>query len=684
MRYLKISFLFIFLLLALFVPNQPNQGQQGSNDTIRTNQTSGPQLGQVGIPPKEDLNASIVDVARNITISASSQIVLQDRIQVDIKDNLTEISTFYYTIPTIFDKYVVKATFWSQFNTSVGLTVNQKLKQATHYRGDDVSVYSIDIRENETDVANFISAEGGLHIQVKLEASDAIKYENLGDDQVGRFFIPVLPFFPNLPVEGGVLGVKLDADQDDFQVANITKINYANQDWPVQRDASANILEWRNTTAVPYDFVRDLELNYDYTELVFKSQTVGSNEKSGTTVPFKYTEAQRVVRIDPWGVVYVTETLTVQHEGASRIEFPASINLDHEMARLEVTISNQALVTDVYDKLGSLNQNTPNRDSNGNPTTHVSTDTGKQTMNVNFRNPIFGGEAYTFTYEYHYNSSSVMNVDGSNFVLNTTLFSDFNQTIDNLEVIFELPAGGKFTGHTFVSRSQNSLVEFDTLVKRDTLSFFRHLEFKITIVNASYVDNTQFELMYSYNGLGHFQFIISFFMGMVLILSLIVAVSGIKFESKVAIVAAKEAIPVEEIETFFKVFSERQGASKRVSDLRSRRKKGKISKKDFDGQLKAVQKRIRELNPQLETASAELSDVGGKYQILVERLMLASQRQIDIRSNAASARRTYRAGDTSKDIYQKLISNYNKDLTRQESTINKTLTELLEIASVDT
>ncbi|MCE7733838.1 MAG: hypothetical protein GPJ54_03100, partial [Candidatus Heimdallarchaeota archaeon] len=54
-------------------------------------------------------------------------------------------------------------------------------------------------------------------------------------------------------------------------------------------------------------------------------------------------------------------------------------------------------------------------------------------------------------------------------------------------------------------------------------------------------------------------------------------------------------------------------------------------------------------------------------------------KQLDIKSNADNARKSYQKGNTPKDIYQKLIRDYAKDAKKLESVINKSLTELLEI-----
>ena len=118
---------------------------------------------------------------------------------------------------------------------------------------------------------------------------------------------------------------------------------------------------------------------------------------------------------------------------------------------------------------------------------------------------------------------------------------------------------------------------------------------------------------------------------------------------------------------------------KRIAELGVRRKKGKVSKIDYDGQIKAIRRRIRELNPLMDVAAKNLSNESTKYENLVSKAMIASQKQKDIRSNTLNARKSYNKGETPKDIFQKLMRVYSKDLEKQESIINRALSEIHEL-----
>ena len=329
---------------------------------------------------------------------------------------------------------------------------------------------------------------------------------------------------------------------------------------------------------------------------------------------------------------------------------------------------------------GSLELNT--RDQNtGYPQTTVSGINGKQDLRINFRAPIYGGQTYTFIVKYEFNASQVIskNTDNNIYTLNTTLFSDFNTTITDLNLKYQLPAGSSILNHTFYANSRYIDYSIYTSISSNPLSAFDNIVLVIDANNVSFTDNIGFKISFTYNGIGHFQNFAYFMYAMLILLSFAFTISNIKFKPSKSVEIEKQLIPVEKMDVFFNLFSEKIGAEKRIAELRSRRLKGKISKKDYDGQVKAVQKRLRDLNPLLEKASAELSNVGGRYDGYVKKVLLASQRQLDIRRNMRETKLRYEKGNIAKNIYTIRIKDFNDQLSKEEQTINKTLTEMIEI-----
>ena len=627
----------------------------------------------LGAPEKSVFNASISYVARNVTVKQSTDIVLEDRITLQINNESSRIGILNYTVPTAFDRHVVKAQFWSNYATDISLDTSNNVRTYTKFQGVDATTYYIDIKINGT-LAN---ETDNTYVMARLTAVNAITFYPIQQDEYGTFVSPVMPIFPNLRVDDGLLGMTLQATQDSFLTENMTKINYANQDWPVKRNAAGTLMEWRNMTREPYEVTQNLRKNWDYTTVLFQSKTTGDGSHT-TTIPFVLKSAVQRTQIDPWGTVFVHETWTVLHTGAPFPSNSSNIARDYGLTQVDFLVSKNAKITDVYDEYGSLNGRL--RDSKtAYPTTSIDTTTNKQKLTVNFRNAIYGGDVYTFTVDYRYKGSDILTKSGNHYTLNTTMFSDFNTTVYDLRSIFKLPATAKLDSYTWVSQSHTSDVNIKTHVRRDTLNFFRHIELEFNIQNANFVDNTHFQIVYTYSGLGHVGYIFTFMIMTALILGVGYMLSQFQSGFVATVDKTKETIPVDKIESFYNLFSDRAGAILRISELREKRKKGKVNKVEYDGQMKALQRRIREINPQLEKAAADLSAEGTKYSSYVDKIMLASQKQVDIRTNTDNARKSYLKGDTPKNIYQRMIREYSRDFTKQESVITKNLSELAEL-----
>lgn len=158
--------LFIISVLILIVPpqteaNDLNSGNQNlRNSQIQTDQS-------VGHPEIIELNASITNIQRNITIKASSQIEFEDQITLQIHDNLTTISTLNYTLPTVFDQYAEEVNIWSQVNSAVAIDQDENLRSFSKFVGLNATTYFIDIRENDTAVSD---EQESIHVTVRRKS----------------------------------------------------------------------------------------------------------------------------------------------------------------------------------------------------------------------------------------------------------------------------------------------------------------------------------------------------------------------------------------------------------------------------------------------------------------------------------------------------------------------------------
>ncbi|MCY3411174.1 MAG: hypothetical protein INQ03_05995 [Candidatus Heimdallarchaeota archaeon] len=623
-------------------------------------------------PVLREFNASISDTVRNVTITSTARVVLEDQLTLKIYGNETFIDSFNFTIPSVFDKNVVKATFYSKQGTSnVGLQTPKYMKTYSKYVGEEATIYNFKISENGT-LAN---SSKDVHIYAKLETLDAIHFKGVDEIQRGTFVSPLIPIYNNLEIDQNLVGIKIETAQDTFKKDLMNKIEANNDEFPILR--LQNVLEWINISRSQFDPLQGLIEDYDYTTVIFDSDITGTDaETSDNTAvsSFVFSKLDRHLKVDPWGFVYVTESFTMLHTGAPRLENTWETNF--QILGFTFQVTDLAKVTGLYDSQGRLNIGVLDKGDLSPITTFYS---GRTLLEINFRNGIYGGEEYTFNVEYRMNASDVISVQDNTYALNTTLFSIFNTTAYHMSTTYELPAGANFQSHSFVSECSKSLVTAYTEVSRSPLSYFKHVELTFDIVNATYVDNNQFTIYYEYNGVGHFQYIFTFMIGLIFLLLLLFVSTKINIKQSKAIEVEREKLPVDEIEAFLRAFTEESDAYKTIADLGAKRRKNKISKKDYTSTIKSINKRIRDNKPVLEEALANLSRVGPKYERLVSKIMISSQKISDIRSNVASARNSYTKKQIKKDIYQKMMREYTLETDKQESIVNRSLSELRDL-----
>ncbi len=643
-NYKSLSVLFI---LMMFVSLTPSFGVSGTANEATRSESSNLTTDVAGHPASRFLNASVTYVMRNISITSTARVAVEDLITLEIKDNQTFIGVFNYTIPTSFEKYVVTAEFFSkQAPTNTGVLAESNKKEYTKFVGEEATTYSIRIDENGT-LANNTEL---VQIYALLQASNLMAFEGIEDYQRSSFISPVRPIFPNLELENSIIAMRIGAKSNSFNLNEMNQTTNLGSSYPTLKDATT--LEWYNYSREAFDPIEGLLLDYDYTKVVIdstKPDPEAALDELVSIAGFVFPKADRRLKIDPWGFVYVTETLTMRNLGAPRMENPTSLNLVHRISGFKMQLHKYSKVLELYDDQGSLNVGALKDD--GTPISDPQTN--YNFLEVNFRNPIYGNEEYTFTVEYMINATDIISVNDGVYSLNATLFSSFNSTVYELNTVYEFPAGAELLSNDFRSSSSTSIVDISSYAKRSTLSYFNHVEMKISIINASYVDNTQFTIKYKYNGLGHVQYILTFIMTLILLLMAVYVLSNIQLRESKAIKLEKDKIPMDEIDAFIKYFTEQFDANNRIAELTEKRRKNKLSQREYTGQVKAINKRIRDNNSPLDKAITDLSKVGSKYERLVSRIMIANQKIADSRTNILNARKSYSKKEINKALYQK-------------------------------
>ncbi len=673
----SLKFWLILLIFATTVV-APAPGIFGHDNTLPSNSTTNAvnstevkTNGFITQPPANpNLNASAF-VNRTITIKVSARTLVEDAMSLTIHDNKTKISYFNYTIPTFYQKHVDLAKFYVQYGSDVGILNANNTRTPYVLQGSELTTYFIPVM-NGTKPADINNSK--VYIHATLGTPDFFTWSAYNGEQRGTIKLPVRPLFFNLNVSAEA-GIRLEGQNDKFSSDSVGQYQY-----------TASNLVWRNLDYVKINATHKLVSGIDYALVIFDS-TSPTQPKQGTTTPITYPSIDRTVRIDPFGKVYVAELITIKHIGA-----PLDPNRTGGYKKLygvkgtTLFIPNNAVVTQVSDKLGSLNLGARNA-STGYPDLKASAISGFNSLSVVFRDQLFGGDSYTFSVFYQFDSNKVITTSSSGLTLNTSLSSLFNATVERFTSTYKLPTSATLFSTTFDPVSQQAVFQVDVKTARPPLSLFRNVDFVIRGYNVSQFDNRDFQITFGYNRVALLLPILNlFFIFLVLILAYIglyqlnkkwnefSQTEGLVEETVIDV--SREKIPVKELENFYNVFIEVKATTDRIDFIKQSVKKGKMKKREYNATMKSLNKKLKNLNEQLNAAVRASQPIGPKYKNLVNKVMDAHFNQLDVRTSMEKNEAKYLKKEIPKTVYMRLNSQYTEDIDKLEKVISKNMAEM--------
>lgn len=614
-------------------------------------------------------------VNRTITIKTSGRVVVEDKITVSLVDNGTFLYSINYSLPTVFQKFVESSKFFVQYFDDIDIDDANNSRTPEVFVGRELTTYTIPVDNDTLPVSN--NTVSSIHILAIHEAADLISWSLHEFEQRGTFVAPIRPLLMNFNVTTADASVVFETTGNVFSAESTGDYQYRNTK-----------LEYKNLTYAYFDPYLGATPDLDYATVIFDSTT---KQEAGDTivVPSVFEKISRYVRFDPWGRVYVTETFTVRHTGAPLDPDRPSYRRQYSLGGILVGVPDDAVVTDVYDGFGRLNLNKRN-ESTGYPEVFASKIKGYKAIEVSFRNEIFGGEKYTFTVTYRFEAEKLVAVDGNTYTMNATVASVFNSTVENLEVVYQLPEGAKFQDQTYYPKTSKSIMDVGLRTSRYTLSMFRHVEIVYTGRNVTEFDNRKFQITFQYSRVYALTSILNYFVWTLVVIGgtmgLLYGYALLRRKFKVADLEEideikTENIPVAELEEFYNVYTEVRTITDRIYDYDQKYSRGKLSKKEYTATVKTLRKRLKSLNQRLDKAVRVGNTLPQKYRKLINNVMLAHQRLADIRSSIEKNNRKYFRKEIPKDTYLRLNSDYTAEMQKQEGIINRNLTEITRLTT---
>ncbi len=626
-------------------------------------------------PPVNESIYAETAVNRTVTIKTSGRVVVEDKITVSLVDNGTFLYSINYSLPTVFQKFVEHSKFFVQYEDDIDIDDANNSRTPEVFVGKELTTYTIPVDNDTLPVSN--NTVSSIHVLAIHEAADLISWSLHEFEQRGTFVAPIRPLLMNLNVTTAEAFVVFETTGNVFSPDSTGNYQYRNTQ-----------LEYKNLTYAYFDPYSGATPDLDFATVIFDSTT---QQEAGDTVvvPSVFEQISRYVRFDPWGRVYVTETFTVRHTGAPLDPERPSYRRQYSLGGILVGVPNEAVVTDVYDNYGRLNLNKRN-ESTGYPEVFAAEIEGFKAVEVTFRNEIFGGEKYTFTVTYRFEAEKLVTVDGSTYTMNATVASVFNSTVENMEVVYQLPEGAKFKDQTYYPKTSKSLMNVDIRDSRYTLSMFRHVELVYRGRNVTEFDNRQFQIVFEYSRVYALTSIINYFVWTLVVIGgtmgLLYGYTLLRRKLKIADLeeideVKAENIPVAELEEFYNVYTEVRTITDRIYDYEQKYSRGKLSKKEYTATVKNLRRRLKGLTQRLDKAVRVGNTLPQKYSKLINNVMLAHQRLADIRSSIEKNNRKYLRKEIPKETYMRLNFDYTAEMEKQTSIINRNLTEITRLTT---
>ncbi|MBY8999966.1 MAG: hypothetical protein KGD64_03545 [Candidatus Heimdallarchaeota archaeon] len=626
------------------------------------------------------LNATTI-VNRTINIENFGVLSISDRIEFKVIGN-ENITCFNYTLPNIHTNNITFASF-RVANASFDLLFDDNATQTyTFNKLLNYTTFVIPFNVNKT----AIHQNDIYFINSYIEFAMPYTYELYAGEQVSHYSDLLYPLINNVPmVNGSVWVIKQGGDLFLNTPAFPISPGNGTEGITVINDAASGSIRWSNMTRLPFNYSQsyldDLQLS-----IHISSVSTADPEQQSSTLLFKATEVDRIVEIDPYGLVQITETQTIVFLGGERPEdynyFSPKL---YALNSFPIVFPKNASVTNLFDDAGSLNLayqiNEDGYYEEGAYNLRDSTFPGHQALLIFPREPLFHGEEMTFTIVYTVPMDSVLEKEqgSSNYKLTLAPLSIVNWTVDNLNLEIILPKGVVYKELQYNNPDpyQDMIIDYGKVFDFTALGNKRVVSLKFT--NFSGSDNAPIVINYTYTG---FNMIITFFWQFMTVGIIFAVYLGIHWSTKRVkglseTEKAKEFIPTDEIELFIKQYEEVLAIKERLRETRAKISLKKLKAKEGKDLQVKLEKRLRVEEETLKSTKIKLSALGGRYKETVQKIEIAERKLYEERRNLRALQQEYRTKKSmTKESYSKLFRERQQTIERLKNEINGQLVGL--------
>ncbi len=626
------------------------------------------------------LNATAI-VNRSINVENYGVLSISDSIEFKVIGNLN-LTYFNYTLPNIHADKIAYASFRVANATYESLIESNATRIYTFNKLLNYTTFIIPFTANKTE----IHQNDVYFINSYIEFSMPYTFELFAGEQVIHYEELLYPLINNVPIVNGSVRVSKQGGDLFLDVAEF-RISPGNETEGITliNDAASGTLKWSNITRLPFNYSQsysdDLLL-----KIHISSVSTTDAEQQISTLLFKATDVHRVVEIDPYGIVQITETQNIVFLGSEKPEDYDFLSQKlYALHSFPLVLPKNATVTNLFDDSGSLNQeyqlNEAQYFEKGAYNLRDSTFVGHQALLIFPREPLFNGDEMKFTIVYTVPMESVIEKEqgSSNYKLTLTPSSIVNWSIDYLNLEIILPKGAVYKELDYGNPDpyQDMIIDYGRFFDFTALGTKRVVGLQFT--NFSGSDNASLIIRYSYTG---FNMFITFFWQFMAVGLIFAIYLGLRWSSKRVKGLSedeieKEFIPVDEIEKFVKQYEEILAIRERLRQIKAKIASKKMKAKEGKELRVKLEKRLRTEEETLRASKVSLSALGGRYKESVQKIEIAERKLYEERRNLRALQQEYRTKKSmTKESYVKLFRERQQTIEKLKNEINGQLVTL--------
>lgn len=301
---------------------------------------------------------------------------------------------------------------------------------------------------------------------------------------------------------------------------------------------------------------------------------------------------------------------------------------------------------------------------------------GVASLKVNFPAPLRSGQSVTIKVEYSLPSVSI---EQTRFTLGLQLFPYFSYYINTFSITVIPPEGARIVVPPLPPR--NSLLTLDREIYQETL--------RIDMGSMSYVDHyvnaeESMQIIYEYNSIWVSLRPAFWVWGLAAVGSILLIFmrrprSKPPKPQKLQVPKlATGKLGSERIKAFVDAYEEKARLSAEVKTLTHRVNKGKMPRRQYKVQRRALELRISALSKTLAELKPAFNAAGGNYADLIRQLDVAESEAKSIEKNLGITEARYQTGELLLEDYKKSLSEMKQRKEKVEARVNGILLRLRE------